>query len=124
MLDQGIHRHTQAQDITVCPANHTCSDGAERHHLTVKQCHHLSALLFAGDWCELGASTQDPESLPEVQNNGGLRLLLIDNVAAFYWLDRDCKGTHARIWSAHQQMLSLSNMPTPDVLTFSVQHVL
>ena len=33
--------------------------------------------------------------LHEVQNSGGLRLLLIDNVAAFYWLDRDCKGRHA-----------------------------
>lgn len=30
-----------------------------------------------------------------MQNNGGLRLLLVDNVAAFYWLDRDCKGRHA-----------------------------
>ena len=30
-----------------------------------------------------------------MQNNGGLRLLLIDNVAAFYWLDRDCKSRHA-----------------------------
>lgn len=26
-----------------------------------------------------------------LQNNGGMRLLLIDNIAAFYWLDKACR---------------------------------
>ena len=26
-----------------------------------------------------------------MQGNGGMRLLLIDNLAAFYWLDKACK---------------------------------
>ena len=39
-----------------------------------------------------------------VQNNGTMRLLLIDNVAAFYWLDRACKPAAPAAGQSRQNM--------------------
>ena len=40
---------------------------------------------------QLAIATVLNHVLSVTQSNGGIRLLLIDNVAAFYWLDRACK---------------------------------
>ncbi|KAL3149777.1 DNA repair protein xrcc2 [Trebouxia sp. C0009 RCD-2024] len=82
VLDFKIKTAQQAQHRSGHADSTVLTECLHRFHLI--QCH--SSFQF------LAALKVIKPTLTSLENNGGLRLLLIDNVAAFYWLDKDCKG--------------------------------
>lgn len=104
VLDAKIQAAQQAQQRHTTHDSHVLEDCLHRFHLM--QCHSSFQLLAA-------LKVMKPV-LTSLQSKGGVSLLLIDNVAAFFWLDKAIKpATPAPGQSRH-------NMPETTLTLHSV----